>query len=96
MPRFPGGEEALLKFINQGIKYPTDAQEGGKQGRVIVSFTVKKDGSVADVEVMRGVYPSLDKEAMRVIGTMPIWEPGKEKGQAVNVRYTVPITFRLQ
>lgn len=96
MPRFPGGEEALLKFINQGIKYPTDAQEGGKQGRVIVSFTVKKDGSVADVEVVRGVYPSLDKEAMRVIGTMPIWEPGKEKGQAVNVRYTVPITFRLQ
>lgn len=96
MPRFPGGEEELLKFINQGIKYPTDAQEGGKQGRVIVSFTVKKDGSVADVEVVRGVYPSLDKEAMRVIGTMPIWEPGKEKGQAVNVRYTVPITFRLQ
>lgn len=96
MPKFPGGEEALLKFINKGIKYPADAQEGGVQGRVIVSFVVNKDGSVSGAEIVRGVAPSLDAEALRVINTFPKWTPGKEKGQAVNVKYTVPITFRLQ
>lgn len=96
MPIFPGGDSKLLEFINKGIKYPTEAQEKGKQGRVIANFTVKKDGSIADIKVVRGVYPSLDDEAVRVLGTMPKWIPGKNKGEAVNVRYTVPITFRLQ
>lgn len=96
MPQFPGGETELLKFINKGIKYPIIAQENGIQGRVICSFVVNRDGSVVDAEVMRGVDPSLDKEALRVIGTMPKWTPGKQRGKPVRVKYTVPITFRLQ
>jgi TonB family C-terminal domain len=96
MPKFPGGEEALLKYINTSIKYPVSAQENGIQGRVIASFIVNKDGSVSDIEVVRSVDPALDAEATRVINTFPKWEPGKQRGQAVAVKYTVPITFRLQ
>lgn len=96
MPSFPGGETKLLEFINKEIKYPVDAQEAGKQGRVIASFTVKKDGSIEDIEIKRGVYPSLDEEAKRVLSSMPKWTPGEQRGKPVNVRYTVPITFRLQ
>ncbi len=96
MPQFPGGEGELLKFINKGIKYPVIAQENGIQGRVICAFVVNRDGSVVDAEVLRGVDPSLDKEALRVIGTMPKWKPGKQRGKPVRVKYTVPITFRLQ
>lgn len=96
MPSFPGGETKLLEFINKGIKYPVDAQEAGKQGRVIASFIVKKDGSIENIEINRGVYPSLDEEAKRVLSTMPKWIPGEQDGKPVNVKYTVPITFRLQ
>lgn len=96
MPRFPGGDQALLKYINQNIKYPVDAQEKGLQGRVIASFIVLKDGKITDINVVRGVAPSLDEESVRVIASMPLWTPGKEGGKPVNVKYTVPITFRLQ
>ncbi len=96
MPKFPGGDAELLQFIAKSIKYPVIAQENGIQGRVICSFVVNRDGSVVDAEIVRGVDPSLDKEALRVIGTMPKWSPGKQRGKPVRVKYTVPITFRLQ
>ncbi|MDR3127049.1 MAG: energy transducer TonB [Tannerellaceae bacterium] len=96
MPEFPGGQGALLKFLATSIKYPVIAQENGIQGRVVVSFVVNKDGSVVDAEVVRGVDPSLDKEALRVIGIMPKWAPGEQRGKPVRVKYTVPVQFRLQ
>lgn len=96
MPKFPGGDAELLQFIAKSIKYPVIAQENGIQGRVICAFVVNRDGSVVDAEVVRGVDPSLDKEAIRVINTMPKWTPGKQRGKPVRVKYTVPITFRLQ
>lgn len=96
MPQFPGGDGELLKFISKSIKYPVIAQENGIQGRVVCSFVVNRDGSIVDAEVVRGVDPSLDKEALRVINTMPKWTPGKQRGKPVRVKYTVPITFRLQ
>ena len=96
MPEFPGGMNELLKYLAKSIKYPVIAQENGIQGRVSCSFVVNKDGSIVDAEVIRGVDPSLDKEALRVIGTMPKWTPGKQRGKPVRVKYTVPITFRLQ
>jgi len=96
MPAFPGGDAALLKFITSSIKYPVIAQENGVQGRVVVSFVVNRDGSVVDAEVARGVDPSLDKEALRVVNTMPKWSPGEQRGKPVRVKYTVPIQFRLQ
>ena len=88
MPKFPGGDAELLKFIAKSIKYPVIAQENGIQGRVICAFVVNRDGSVVDAEVLRGVDPSLDKEALRVIGTMPKWTPGKQRGKPVRVKYT--------
>jgi protein TonB len=96
MPQFPGGDAALLKFVSSSIKYPVIAQENGIQGRVVVSFVVNRDGSVVDAVVMRGVDPSLDKEALRVIGTMPKWTPGEQRGKPVRVKYTLPVQFRLQ
>ncbi|MDD2437687.1 MAG: TonB family protein [Massilibacteroides sp.] len=96
MPKFPGGDAELLQFIAKSIKYPVIAQENGIQGRVICSFVVNRDGSVVDAQIVRGVDSSLDKEALRVIGTMPKWSPGKQRGKPVRVKYTVPITFRLQ
>ncbi|MDR1919449.1 MAG: energy transducer TonB [Tannerellaceae bacterium] len=96
MPKFPGGEVELLKFLSSSIKYPVIAQENGIQGRVICAFVVNRDGTIVDAEVVRGVDPSLDKEALRVINTMPKWSPGKQRGKPVRVKYTVPITFRLQ
>lgn len=96
MPQFPGGDAALLKFIGNSIKYPVIAQENGIQGRVVVSFVVNRDGSVVDAEVMRSIDPSLDREALRVVGTMPKWSPGEQRGKPVRVKYTVPIQFRLQ
>lgn len=95
MPRYPGGDEALLQFIARNIHYPDEAQRTDKQGRVVCAFIVEKDGAVSNVKVLRGIYPSLDKEAARVIASLPAWEPGKVKGQAVRVAFTVPITFRL-
>lgn len=96
MPSFPGGDAALLLFIKNSVRYPVIAQENGIQGRVTVSFTVNRDGSVVDAEVLRGVDPSLDKEALRVVGTMPKWSPGLQRGKPVRVKYNVPINFRLQ
>lgn len=96
MPEFPGGMAECLKFLGENIKYPTIAQENGVQGRVIVQFVVNQDGSIVDPVVVRSVDPYLDKEALRVIKTMPKWKPGKQRGKAVRVKYTVPVTFKLQ
>ncbi len=96
MPSFPGGDAALFKFLNDNIKYPVIAQENGIQGRVICQFVVNRDGSIVDVEVVRSVDPSLDKEAIRVIKAMPNWAPGKQRGKSVRVKYTLPVNFRLQ
>lgn len=97
MPEFPGGQQALFKYLSENVKYPVIAQENGIQGRVICQFVVNKDGAIVDVEVVRsGGDPSLDKEAIRVIKSMPKWKPGKQRGKAVRVKYTVPVNFRLQ
>lgn len=97
MPEFPGGQAALFKYLSENVKYPMIAQENGIQGRVICQFVVNKDGSIVDVEVVRsGGDPSLDKEAIRVIKSMPKWKPGKQRGKAVRVKYTVPVNFKLQ
>ena len=96
MPSFPGGQAALIQWLSSNMKYPTIAAENGVQGRVIVQFVVEKDGSVTDVHVAKSVDPSLDKEAARVVKAMPKWIPGKQNGSAVRVKYTVPVTFKLQ
>ena len=96
MPHFPGGAAALQAFLSSNTKYPVVAQENGVQGRVIVSFVVERDGSITDVKVVRSVDPSLDREASRVVRSMPRWSPGKQNGSAVRVKYTVPVVFRLQ
>lgn len=96
MPTFPGGMTECMKFLSKNVDYPKEAQDNGIQGRVIVQFVVKKDGSITDAKVVRGVDPSLDKEALRIINLMPKWTPGKQRGKAVNVKYTVPVMFRLQ
>lgn len=96
MPSFPGGPSALTKYLSENIKYPVVAQENGVQGRVVVSFVVERDGSITDVKVARSVDPSLDREAMRVVRSMPHWIPGKQNGSAVRVKYNVPVSFRLQ
>ena len=96
MPSFPGGNAALMKYLSDNVKYPVVAQENGVQGRVVVSFVVEKDGHITDVKVVRSVDPSLDKEAARVVKSMPSWIPGKQNGSAVRVKYNVPVSFRLQ
>jgi protein TonB len=95
-PEFPGGMAALNKWIKGELRYPASAAEMGIAGRVTVQFTVGKDGSVRDIVILRGVDSSLDKEALRIVGKMPKWIPGKQGGQAVNVRFILPITFQLQ
>ena len=95
-PMFPGGPAALMKYLSEHTKYPVVAQENGVQGRVTVQFVVEKDGSISDVHVLRGVDPSLDKEAVRVVKSMPRWTPGKQNGITVRVNYRVPVLFRLQ
>jgi protein TonB len=96
MPSFPGGDAALFKFLGENVKYPVIAQENGIQGRVICQFVVNRDGSIVDVEVVRPVDSSLDKEAIRVIKSMPKWSPGKQRGKSVRVKYTLPVNFKLQ
>jgi len=96
MPSFPGGMAALMAYLQKSIKYPPVAEENGIQGRVICTFVVERDGSVTDVRVAKSVDPSLDKEAVRVVSAMPKWIPGKQNGQSVRVKYTLPVTFRLQ
>ena len=96
MPSFPGGPTALMTYLSQNTKYPVVAQENGVQGRVVVSFVVERDGSITDVRVVRSVDPSLDKEATRVVKSMPNWIPGKQNGSTVRVKYNVPVSFKLQ
>lgn len=96
MPDFPGGDMELRKFIANNVKYPEDAQKNGIQGKVYVTFVVAKDGYVKNAKIARGVAPSLDEEALRVVNSLPMWKPGKQRGEYVNVAYTVPINFVLQ
>ena len=94
-PMFPGGMEEMMKFLQQNVKYPKEAYEQGKQGRVIVQFVVNTDGSISNDTIVRSVDPLLDAEALRVVRSMPNWTPGKQKGEPVRVRFTLPVTFRL-
>jgi TonB family protein len=96
MPEFPGGERALRQYIANNVKYPADAIKNEIKGKVYVTFVVSKDGSIANAKIARGVSPSLDAEALRVINSLPGWKPGTQRGEAVNVSYTVPINFQLQ
>jgi TonB family protein len=95
MPEFPGGMEALMKFISENVKYPKEAEEKGLQGRVVVRYIIEKDGSISEVEIAKSVNEYLDAEAIRVVNAMPKWKPGKQKGEPVRVKFTIPITFRL-
>lgn len=96
MPRFPGGEAALMKYINSHINYPTAAAMNKIEGNVIVQFVVKKDGSIGEVKVVRSVEKNLDREAVRVIKSLPKFTPGRQNGEAVNVWYTLPVPFKLK
>lgn len=97
MPSFPGGNQALFSYLQENLKYPAVAQANGIQGRTLVTFVVEKDGSITNAQVVRSAGdPSLDREAVRIIRTMPRWRPGKIQGQTVRVQYTVPINFKLQ
>ncbi len=96
-PQFPnGGMVGLMQYLGKNIKYPTMAQEAGTQGRVTIQFVVNKDGSIVDVKVLRGVDPYLDKEAVRVVSSMPKWKPGRQRGKPVRCKFTVPVTFKFQ
>lgn len=95
MPSFPGGPAALMKYLSENMRYPAVAEENGIQGRVTVQFVVEKDGSVTDVRTMKSVDPALDREAERVVKSMPKWIPGKQNGSAVRVMYYVPVVFRI-
>lgn len=96
MPEFVGGQSAMLKYIDQNLHYPVAAQRNGIQGRVICQFVVNKDGSISDIEVVRSVGDmSLDNEAIRIIASMPHWIPGKQHGEVIRVKYTLPINFCL-
>lgn len=95
-PQFPGGPAELMSYLGKNIRYPVIAQENGIQGRVVCQFVVGSDGSVRDIKVLRSLDPSCDKEAVRVIQSMPKWIPGRQNGKAVSVRYTLPVTFKLQ
>lgn len=95
MPEFPGGEVELLKFVAKRVKYPTEAQRKGAQGRVIVKFVVETNGSISNIHVVKGIDPLLDAEAIRVCTTMPTWAPARQEGKAVRCYYTIPVTFGL-
>ncbi len=96
MPTFPGGDAARNEFLSRTIRYPAAAEENGIQGRVVVQFVVEKDGSISNVNVVRSVDPSLDKEAIRVVKAMPRWIPGKQNGSPVRCKFTLPVSFKLQ
>ena len=95
-PQFPGGMAGMMQYLSSNIRYPEDAREAGTQGRVIVSFIVEKDGSISNAKVAKPTYSSLDEEALRVVSAMPKWVPGKQNGEAVRVKYAVPVSFRLK
>ena len=94
-PSFPGGREELFKYLTYNVKYPIDATKNKIEGRILVTFVVEHDGSISNVNVANSVYPSLDKESIRVVSGMSKWIPGKVNGKTVRVKYTIPITFRL-
>ena len=94
-PQFPGGMAGMMQYLSSNIRYPEDAREAGTQGRVIVSFIVEKDGSISNAKVAKPTYSSLDEEALRVVNAMPKWVPGKQNGEAVRVKYSIPVSFRL-
>lgn len=95
MPQFPGGQIAMLQYLMKNIKYPEQAMKEGIQGRVAVSFIVEKDGSISDVKPILSVHPLLNKEAVRVVKSMPKWSPGKHNGKPVRVRFNLPVMFKL-
>ena len=95
MPQFPGGQIAMLQYLMKNIKYPEQAMKEGIQGRVTVRFIVEKDGSISDVKPVLSVHPLLNKEAVRVVKSMPKWSPGKQNGKPVRVQLIVPIMFKL-
>ena len=96
MPQFPGGDQAMMKFVSENVQYPEEAKEKEISGRVLVGFIVEKDGSVNEVKVVKGIGGGCDEEAVRVVKAMPKWKPGKQKGKPVRVHYTLPLTFKLQ
>lgn len=96
MPEFPGGTEALQRYLAQSVRFPVIAQENGIQGRVYIQFVINQNGEVTNATILRGVDPSLDREALRVVEAMPKWKPGKQRNRPVRVSYTVPINFVLQ
>ena len=96
MPSFPGGQQKLMEYLSENTRYPEGLGESCIQGRVILTFVVERDGSISDVKVVRSLDPLLDKEAVRVVSSMPKWIPGKQNGVAVRVKYTIPVTFRLK
>lgn len=95
MPEFPGGQQALLEYLKNNMRYPEEAKEMGLMGKVFIGFVVRKDGSITDVTIKRGVHAMLDKEAVRVIKAMPKWKPGMNNGKAVHTRMILPIKFSL-
>ena len=95
MPEFPGGELALMRYLASSVKYPTIAEQNNIQGRVYIQFVINAKGEVTNVTILRGIHPSLDKEAIRVVENMPNWKPGKQRNTPVRVSYTVPINFVL-
>ena len=96
MPEFPGGEQAMMKFVAENVQYPEEAKEKEISGRVLVGFIVEKDGSIADVKVVKGIGGGCDEEAVRVVKAMPKWKPGMDKGKPVRVHYMLPLIFKLQ
>ena len=94
MPEFPGGMPAMIEFLQTNLKYPSDAKKQNVGGRVLVMFVVEADGTISNVRVAKKVFPSLDAEAVRVVKTMPKWNPGKEKGKPVRVNFSLPIVFK--
>lgn len=96
MPVFPGGESSLMKFIYDNIKYPALASENNLEGRVVLKFVVNSDGSVTRIEIIKGIHPVLDQEAVRVVSMLPDWKPGRQNGEPVPVWFTVPVTFKLK
>ena len=95
MASYPGGIPALMDFLNENIKYPEQAEQEGIEGRVVAGFIVERDGSVSNIEILKSVHPLLDAEVVRVMSLMPNWIPGRQNGQPVRVKYSLPITFRL-
>lgn len=96
MPEFPGGEQAMMKFVSENVQYPEEAKEKEISGRVLVGFIVEKDGSVNEVKIVRGIGGGCDEEAVRVVKAMPKWKPGKQDGKTVRVSYTMPFFFKMQ